>query len=129
MDAGQSMDALPTPQVEYHTVDSASRTAIAACVLRWPSHVPSDTAWHLPGGLTLAGALPERFGVTIRRRHIDDYALHLVWDEMFLTWQSLSRDAIRASALAPMLSALGQDLDGLLDQPVVDEPVTAQAAA
>ena len=95
-----------------------STPPLPAMRLRWDSHATAEGRWYLPGHLTLTGAAPERFGLTIARRDTDVYAVRVLWNEMCLSWAGLSRVQLLTSALAPILRALGQDIWQLLNQPI-----------
>jgi hypothetical protein len=53
----------------------------------------------------------------VRRTHGHIYAVRVLWDGTLFTWAALSRMQLLASALAPLLAALGKDLWHLLEQP------------
>jgi len=114
------MQTLPTPEVMRLSVEKEHHTSMTALWLRW-NGAGQERLWYLPKDVCLTGPAPERFGVTIQRRGLDDYAVRLMWNEMCLSWSSLQRVHLVSSALTPLLRALGQDLLKLLDQPLQKE--------
>jgi hypothetical protein len=110
---------LPQPEVVGCYFDIGFVPPIAAMVLRWPGPAGLDArAWTLPGGEALHGPLPRRFGVRIRRQDQDAYNVTVVWDSTYRQWFSLRRREVQASALEPVLAAMGTRLDYLLEQPL-----------
>lgn len=91
-------------------------------LLRWEIDAPglSHRDWHLPGGVTLQGAPPSRFGITVERQGTNSFRVRVLWNQLSLIWDRLSRNQINASSLSPILSALGTDLDYLLEQPIYE---------
>jgi hypothetical protein len=73
--------------------------------------------WTLPRGTLIMGPAPFRFGIHISRRDVDSYAVRMVWDEVQLGWAQLTRREVLDSSLCMVLSALGTNLEYLLDQP------------
>jgi hypothetical protein len=109
---------LPPPQVVACYFDIGFMPPIAAMLLQWPA--PQDaqeSTWKLPRGESVAGRLPRRFGVRIRRQAEDAYAVALVWDSTYRQWFSLRRREVLDTALEAVLLAMGTRLDYLLDQP------------
>ena len=121
---------LAAPEVIGCYFDIGFIPPIAAMLLRWPEPVASaQHSWPLPGGEVLQSPLPRRFGVRLRRQAEDAYNLALVWDSTYRQWFSLRRQEVQASAIAPILAALGTGLGHLLDQPVgePDQPLHGAA--
>ena len=117
---------LPAPQVVRDFVAHN----LPAMILHWDQDAPgvADRIWHLPGHLTVRGPAPERFGVSVVRQSQDAYQVRVVWNEMCLSWDGLTRRQILASAVASILEALGTDVTGLLDQPMLDKAPLALAS-
>jgi hypothetical protein len=125
------LDTLPAPEVVRCYFDDGFDPPLPAMVLRWDEGTPAagEQVWELPEEVRVAGPAPRRFGVTLRRRGADTYAVRLIWDGTCLSWRALTRAQVLRSALAPLLEALGTDLWYLLDQPVQDEPAPPASAA
>jgi hypothetical protein len=118
---------LPPPQVLRSYLDDSFTPPLPALSLRWQA--VADRLWALPEDVRVAGPAPRQFGVTLERRGADTYAVRLLWDRTWFSWQALSRSQLLASDLAPLLGALGADLWYLLDQPVNSEsPLSGKAA-
>lgn len=107
---------LPQPEVVGCFFDIGFMPPVAAMLLRWPED--AERTWALPGGETVTGPLPRRFGVRVRRQDEDAFNLALVWDSTYRQWFSLRRKEIVGTAVEPVLAALGTQLAYLLDQPV-----------
>jgi hypothetical protein len=120
---------LPAPEVVRTSFDEGFEPALPALVLRWPPDGVGERLWSLPEDVTVFGPPPRRFGVSIRRHGPDAYGVRLLWDHTSLAWKSLSRVQLLASALAPVLAALGSELLSLLDQPIPRPPRTARTVA
>jgi hypothetical protein len=98
--------------------------------LHWPGEAGGIVQkWTLPGGESIQGTPPKRFGLLVRRQAEDAYALSLVWDSTCRQWFSLRRHEIAGSSLAPLLAALETQLDYLLDQPIGCAERTLPSAA
>ncbi len=123
------MNPLPVPHVATCYFDIGFVPPLAAMELRWPEPPAEPRHWTLPSGEVLAGPLPARFGVRVRRQADDAYAVTLVWDSAYRQWYSLRRRELLASSLGPVLAALGTPLEHLLDQPVgpPDRPLPSAA--
>lgn len=121
------MDYLPTPRIVRCYFENTVRPAIPAMELHWDPDAPgaADRSWHLPGGVTLKGAAPTYFGVTVHRHGPNAYRVQLLWDSISFCWNELSRVQIMSSSLAHLLRALGTDLWYLLQQ----SPEAERAAA
>lgn len=119
-------DALPSAEVLRCYFDESFDPHLPAMSLRWGPD-SGEHFWELPEGVRLFGPPPQRFGVSIQRQDTDAYAVRLLWDRTCFHWLTLSRDQLLASALAPLLEALGTDLWYLLDQPL--EPDSPRRAA
>ena len=113
------MELLPKPTILACYLEREYQPPMPALRLQWEAtQGTTERRWYLPCHLTLTGAAPERFGLTVIRRDIDSYGVRLLWNEMNLNWTGLSRVQLLTSALTPLLRALGQDLWQLLNQPV-----------
>jgi hypothetical protein len=123
------METLPEPQIIRCFFDRNATPHLPAMELRWDADTPSvaDGIWHLPGNVVLKGPAPERFGITVRRVDFVNFRVRVLWNELSLHWESLSRTQIMTSSLAPVLRALGTDLWYLLEQPVDEEAFAAAA--
>jgi hypothetical protein len=110
---------LPKPTVVRCFFEHSFEPPLSAMELAWDTHAPGVGArdWHLPDGVVIKSAAPERFGVTIRRHGKDAYEVRVLWNRLCLSWANLSRGHIMSSSLAIVLKALGSDLWHLLDQP------------
>jgi hypothetical protein len=119
------MSILTKPEVLGCYFENTVQPHIPAMNLRWDPDAPgvAERAWHLPAGVCLNGPAPEHFGITIFRRTANAYRVRVLWNELCLDWQELTRVQIMTSALAPLLRALGTDLWYLLEQPVDQETV------
>jgi hypothetical protein len=113
------MELLPAPRILRCYFDNAVRPAIPAMELRWDPDAPgaAERTWSLPCRLTLKGAAPTHFGVTIHRLDVNSYRVHLLWDSMSFCWSGLTRLQIMTTSLTQVLRALGTDLWYLLEQP------------
>jgi hypothetical protein len=116
------MPSLPLPEIVSCFFDESVQPHLPAMLLRWDLQAPglNDGVWHLPDGVVLKGAAPERFGVTIERRHPNVFRVRVLWNHLNLIWDHLSRRQILASSLTPLLEALGTDLWYLLEQPIAE---------
>ena len=116
------MRTLPEPEVLGCYFDDGFSPHLAAMRLRWPDALAQadGPTWSLPGSLC-QHALPNPFGLRIQRWDVDAYATCLLWGATRVCWQGLTRAELLASALAPVLAALGSDLRYYLDQPVERE--------
>lgn len=117
------MTTLTKPEVLGCYFENTAHPHIPAMKLRWDLDAPgvADRAWHLPAGVCLNGPAPERFGVTIFRQSDNAYRVRVLWNQLCLSWQELTRVQIMTSALTPLLRALGTDLWYLLEQPIDHE--------
>ncbi len=107
---------LPAPRVVRCYFDDAFAPPMPVMCLHWEDG-DGERTWELPEGVRVAGPAPQHFGITVRRRGPDSYAVRLLWDGTGLHWQALSRGQLLGSDLAPLLEAMGTDLWYLLDQP------------
>ncbi len=115
------MLSLPEPKiVECHIEGLHIHPRVPAMGLTWQGSGFDDERrdWSLPTGVTFQGPLPVNFGIYIQRQDEDCYAVHLVWDQMHLSWKALRRWQLVQSCLPALLEAIGTDLRYLLDQPV-----------
>jgi hypothetical protein len=121
MEQGQphgGSQGLPRAEVVRCYFDDAFEPHLAALTLRWPGAEDCERLWELPENLCVAGPPPRQFGCQVHRTGPDAYTVRLLWDRSCIVWPSLRRVQLLASALAPVLAALGTDLWYLLDQPV-----------
>jgi hypothetical protein len=120
---------LPQPEVLNCYFESSVR--LPAMRLRWDADAPgvADRTWYLPGGVCLKGPVPEHFGVTVHRNGPDAYRVRVLWNQLYMCWNQLTRGQVMSSALAPLLKLLGTDLWYLLQQPVEDETADPTKAA
>jgi hypothetical protein len=113
------MESLPKPTILENYVEREFQPPMPAWRLRWEtSQGTTERRWYLPRHLTLTGPAPERFGLTITRNDSDSYAASVIWDDMKLNWNDLSRVQILTCAFTPLLRALGQDIWQLLNRPI-----------
>jgi hypothetical protein len=114
---------LPPPEVVRCYFDDGFEPPLPAMALRWDVDAAGDDGlWELPEDVTVAGPPPRQFGITVRRRAADTYAVRLLWGRTGFRWQALTRAQLLGSCLRPLLEALGTDLWYLLEQPIGDEP-------
>jgi hypothetical protein len=121
-------ETLPAPEVEGCEFDTSLDPHLPAMSLRWKPGAGGERCWELPGGVTVRGPAPRRFGVGVLRVALDDYTVRLVWDRTGFVWPALGRAQLLASALAPLLSVLGTDLGYILDQPVAEAGTALRTA-
>ncbi len=114
------MITMTRPEVLRCFFEDSLEPHIPAMSLRWDPDSPgvADRTWHLPGGVLLKGPAPQKFGVTVHRGGLNSYRVRVLWNELCLDWQQLSRVQIMTSALGPLLRSLGTDLWYLLEQPL-----------
>ncbi len=118
------MQILPKPEITRCFFDKSFQPALPAMVLRWDPEAPGvmDRVWHLPGSVSFKGPAPERFGITIHRVDDDGYHVRVLWNQLCLSWESITRRQILTSSLALMLESLGTDLWHVLNQPIESDP-------
>lgn len=114
--------SLTAPTVLSRFFDDSTGPFLPAYELRWEEPERKDRLWDLPEGVCVVGPPPARFGVKVERTAADSYSVRLVWDRTSLAWEGLGRMPLLASALAPLLAALGCDFRAVLDQPVRARP-------
>ena len=116
------MSLLPKPEIVNCFFDESVAPHLPGMVLRWDAQAPAlvDAIWNLPDGVVLRGAAPERFGVTVERCGPNAFRVRVLWNQLSLIWDRLSRRQIIASSLTPILEALGTDLWYLLEQPIAE---------
>jgi hypothetical protein len=107
---------LPTPTVLSRDLDESGSPVLPLNTLDWGDAGQIERLWELPEGVNLIGPPPRRFGFRVERLGTDLYTAHVLWDRTRLTWPSLHRVQLLASALLPVLKSLGNDLGALLDQ-------------
>jgi hypothetical protein len=117
---GDTMPSLPRVEILRCFFDESVEPHLSAMLLRWDIEFPglADSVWRLPENVTLEGAPPSRFGITIERQGKNSFRVRVLWNQLSLIWDRLSRNQIINSSLAPILKALGTDLWYLLEQPV-----------
>jgi hypothetical protein len=122
---------LPIPEVIRCYFDEQFDPHLPAMYLQWGVANLDLLAqvWQLPDGVSLDGPPPQRFGISIQRIGDDAYAVRLLWNRICFVWMPVERLQLTESSLGPLLSALGTDLDYLLDQPVESCPTTFPKAA
>ncbi len=124
------MHSLTAPEIVRCYVDTAFQPHFPAMRLRWdPEAAKAERLWYLPADICLTGPAPECFGITIQRQGADAYGVRLLWNGTCIHWSRLTRVQLMASALAPLLRAMGTDLWYLLDQPIAAEVALPGAAA
>ena len=122
------VQTLPQPDVLRCYFDDGFQPRLPAMSLRWEAGA-QERLWELPDNVCIAGPPPHRFGISIRRRAHDTYAVRLLWNQTGLSWPALTRAELLGSALSPLLGAMGTDLWHLLDQPVSAEACLPRKAA
>jgi hypothetical protein len=122
---------LAEPEVRACEFDDGFHPGLGVMLLCWPETHSRKTgqSWHLPEGVTLTGAAPVRFGISIERWDSDQYAMCLQWNGTSLRWAALTRADMLATCLVELLADLGTDLHYLLDQPIVRPMRTLRNAA
>lgn len=109
-------NTLPVPEVVCRYFDDSFEPPLPAMALRWdPDAARAERVWDLPEDVRIAGPPPRHFGIAVRRRGLDTYAVRLLWDHTALRWHALTRAQLLTSALLPLLKALGTDLWFVLD--------------
>jgi hypothetical protein len=113
---------LAKPQVERCFSEPSIAAPLPAMDLHWDPDGPgvAERVWHLPDSVLLKGPVPRRFGITIHRHGGNSYQVRVLWNQLSLCWDDLTRAQIMASSLAVILNALGTDLWYLLNQPIED---------
>ena len=119
---------LAKPEVECCFFATNVEPPLPAMDLHWDPDGPgvAERVWHLPDNVILKCPAPHRFGITIHRRAPNSYQVRVLWNQLSLRWEALTRVQIMASSLAIVLNALGTDLWYLLNQPI-EEPTTQAA--
>ena len=109
---------LPKPKIKRCCFEKNAES-VPGMELQWDGNTPGvmERAWYLPGGVVLQGPAPERFGITIHRLDKNSYRVRVLWNQLCLSWDGLSRVQIMASSLKLLLAALDTDLWDLLEQP------------
>jgi hypothetical protein len=122
---------LPSADVVSCYLDDRFSPRVSALRLRWdgPAEGSGERLWDLPEGVCIVGPPPERFGFSIERRAVDSYTVRLIWDRSGFSWTGLCRVQLLASALAPLMHAIGSDLYAQLDGPIHAEAGTTRRAA
>jgi hypothetical protein len=114
------MPILPAPQIADCYYEDVFQPRVSAMHLRWEGLPEAEQShfWKFPEGITLQGPVARGFGIHILRHHLDSYAVHIVWNQTHLAWNSLTRRHLLESCIGPLLEAMGTDLQYLLDQPI-----------
>ena len=114
---------LSKPDVVRCYFEPSNDAPLPAMELCWDPDTPgiSERTWHLPNSIVLKGPAPCRFGVMIYRQGDDSYRVRVLWDQMTVTWDDLTRMQIMTSSLTQILNALGTDLWYLLNQPIEED--------
>lgn len=117
------MNFLPAPRLVRCFFATQFQPHLPAMELAWDLDAPgvAERTWSFPEQLLIRGPAPERFGVVIQRVGNDQYHVRTIWNDVFMSWSSLRRVQIMASALALVLQALGTDLGHVFDQPITRE--------
>lgn len=118
--------SLPTPTVLSRSFDNSTGLPLSVYELRWEEPPQTERLWDLPEGLCVVGPPPARFGVKVERTGADAYSVRLLWGRTALAWEGIGRVPLLASALCPVLAALGCDFRSVLDQPVRARPGEAR---
>jgi hypothetical protein len=120
---------LPKPEVERCFFEHRFEPPLPAMELCWDPDGPgvAERVWHMPDSVLLKGPAPRRFGITIHRQGSDSYQVRVLWNQLSLRWDDLTRVQIMASSLAVILNALGTDLWYLLNQPVEEQDLVQAA--
>lgn len=120
---------LPAVEVLRKTIDDTFDPQTPVLMLRWADHGPvAERIWELPGGLTIHGGPPRRFGLSVHRHSADAFEVRLVWDYTQMTWPVASRLELLSCCLLRVLGALGLDLWSMLEQPLLHLPMRPRAA-
>ena len=103
------MDLLTKPEVLRCYFENSVQPHIPAMNLRWDPDAPgvAEGIWHLPDGVSVNGPAPEHFGVTIHRQGANAYRVRVLWNQLCLGWNQLTRVQIMTSALVPLLRLPG----------------------
>src|SRR6516165_6422927 len=103
--------ALPEPDVVSCFFDDQFHPHLPAMCLDWSDETLRCRiqSWRLPEDLSLTSAVPNRFGVDLRRYGPDEYAVRLLWNESRFQWDSLSRMQLLETSLPKILAAMGTD--------------------
>jgi hypothetical protein len=111
---------LPKPNVTRCFFDHSFDPPLPAMELKWDLEEAAayERAWRLPDSVSLTGPAPRRFGVTIHRLSENTYQVRVLWNQLCLSWDGLTRLQVMTSSLAEILRALGTDVWDLLNQPV-----------
>lgn len=117
--------SLPKPTVVRCFFEPSFESPLPAMELCWDADGQAERIWRLPMRVDLSGPAPERFGITLRRTGNDSYHLRMLWNDLSLCWDGLTRTQIMASSLTLVLDALGTDLWYLLSQPADEAGVAA----
>jgi hypothetical protein len=114
------MNDLLRPKVLRCFYEDRFQPPLPEMELRWDADATdvADRLWHLPDGVSIKGPAPTRFGVSVHHAGNDAFQVRMLWNGLAVNWDRLSRVQLMASALAPLLAALGTDLWNLLGQPV-----------
>ncbi|MFM7149425.1 MAG: hypothetical protein ACKO23_06245 [Gemmataceae bacterium] len=121
--------ALPHVEIVRRVTDPSFDAHVAVLQLCWADHGPmTERLWDLPGGITLHGPPPARFAVHVRRLSQQTYAVRLLWEHASLGWAETTRSELLSSCLAQLMTAMGMDLWGMLEQHVAPSRPRLRAA-
>ena len=111
---------LPRPEVERCFFENSFESPLPAMELRWDPDAPgvAERTWYLPGSVLLKGPARGASASRFNRLGADSYHVRVLWNQLSLRWDDLTRVQIMTSSLAIILNALGTDLWYLLSQPV-----------
>jgi len=108
--------SLPTPAILRRYIDASVEPPLPALEVAWDAEV-GERIWELPEGVCVVGPAPRVVGIKVERGPRDGLSVRLRWDRNFFAWDGLTRVQVLTSSLAPLLRALGHDLDRLLGPP------------
>lgn len=121
--------ALPQVEIVRRVTDSSFDPHVAVLHLRWADHGPmTERLWDLPGGITLHGPPPARFACHVRRLSPQSYAVRLLWEHASLSWAETTRSELLSCCLAQLMTAMGMDLWGMMEQPAAPSRPRLRAA-
>ncbi len=111
------------PKVNRCFFDHSFEPPLPAMELRWDPDAAeaAPRTWYFPHHVFVQGPAPDRCGVTIHRQAEDHYQVRILWNQLSLSWEGLTRMEIMTCSLAPILKSLGTNLWYLLNQPIADD--------
>jgi hypothetical protein len=117
---------LPSADIVRRFLDEDFDSRVAVHVLNWSDE--TEHLWELPEGLSILAGPPRRFGFILRRTASQSYQVRLLWDRTQLHWANLSKMDLLGCCLGSLLAAVGVDLWGLLEQPILADSTRRKAA-